>query len=76
MDILNTVMWISLAACALLGVPFILIWWREMDKWADDEHKRFKPKTKNEPERIVLLSSSKPQTPPPETTSNNTRNTP
>ena len=26
----------------LLGVPFVLIWWRIADRWADDEHKRFR----------------------------------
>jgi hypothetical protein len=25
-----------------LGVPFVLIWWRVADRWADDEHKRFR----------------------------------
>lgn len=60
MGILNTIMWVSLAACALLGVPFILIWWKEMDKWADDEHKRFKPIDAEEQERIVVKTSPKP----------------
>ncbi len=76
MGTITTVMWISIGACVVLGVPFILIWWRDMDKWADDEHKRFKTKGTDEPERIVLSSSVKPQTPPPQTTSNSTQNIP
>lgn len=27
-----------------LGTPFVLIWWKVADRWADEEHKRFKPK--------------------------------
>lgn len=25
-----------------LGVPFVLLWWRVADRWADEEHKRFR----------------------------------
>jgi len=32
------------AAVLVLGVPFVLVWWRIADRWADDEHKRFKAK--------------------------------
>lgn len=76
MGTLTIVMWISIAACALLGVPFILIWWREMDKWADDEHKRFKSSTNEPQERIVVSSTSKPKSPPPQNTTNQSQNTP
>jgi hypothetical protein len=27
-----------------LGIPFVLVWWRIADRWADDEHKRFRSK--------------------------------
>ena len=76
MGTITTVMWVSIAACVVLGVPFILIWWRDMDKWADDEQKRFKNKGADEPERIVLSSTGKPQTPPLKTTSDRPQNTP
>ena len=26
----------------LLGVPFVLFWWRIADRWATKEHKRFR----------------------------------
>ena len=26
----------------VLGIPFVLVWWKLADRWADDEHKRFK----------------------------------
>jgi hypothetical protein len=39
-----TAAYVIMALCVILGVPFTLWWWREADKWADAEHKRFKPK--------------------------------
>lgn len=39
-----TAAYVIMALCVLLGVPFTLWWWREADKWADAEHRRFKPK--------------------------------
>jgi hypothetical protein len=36
-----------------LGIPFTLMWWKEADKWADAEHKRFKVKV-DDRERIVV----------------------
>jgi hypothetical protein len=39
-----TAAYVIMALCVLLGVPFTLWWWREADKWADTEHKRFKAK--------------------------------
>jgi hypothetical protein len=53
-------MWISLIAIGVLSVPFILIWWRDMDRWADAEHKRFKPRTQG-PQDVVVVKQ--PQTP-------------
>jgi hypothetical protein len=46
--IVETVMWICIALCIVLGIPFTLLWWRDMDTWADAEHRKFKPK-KQEP---------------------------
>jgi len=49
-------MWISIATIGILGVPLVLIWWRDMDRWANAEDKRFKPKPKPEhpQERVVV----------------------
>lgn len=54
-------MWISLIAIAVLGVPFILIWWRDMDRWADAEHKRFKPKERAND--VVVVVKQPPKVP-------------
>ena len=32
---------ISMVLVVLLGVPFVLWWWRIADKWADEEARRF-----------------------------------
>jgi hypothetical protein len=37
----------------LLGVPFVLIWWRIADRWADEEHKRFKDRDAGEAPTVV-----------------------
>jgi hypothetical protein len=46
-------MWISIALTGILGVPFVLLWWRLADQWADSEHKRFKVSTDTR-ERVVI----------------------
>ena len=33
--------------CVVIGVPGTLIWWRIADRWADDEHKRFKARPRD-----------------------------
>lgn len=38
----------------VVGVPFTLWWWKQADKWADAEHRRFAVKTDTR-ERIVVL---------------------
>lgn len=47
------VMWWTMIATAVLGVPFLLWWWRDADKWLADEHKRFKVKP-DPRERVVV----------------------
>lgn len=56
----------------VIGIPFTLWWWKQADKWADAEHRRFE--VKSDPrERIVVAASpdvhstkqSKPATPGP-----------
>lgn len=51
-------MWICIALCVVLGVPFTLLWWRDMDKWADAEHRKFKPKVKKPAGPTVLIRTS------------------
>jgi hypothetical protein len=50
-------MWISIALTGILGVPFVLLWWRLADQWADSEHKRFKVSTDTR-ERVVIKDPS------------------
>jgi hypothetical protein len=61
-------MWISIALTGILGVPFVLLWWRLADQWADSEHKRFKV-SKDTRERVVIknVSATGPQDPKTET---------
>lgn len=49
-----TEMWIVVGLCAVLGVPFTLWWWKIADRWADAEHKRFKPKPKPKGNAVVV----------------------
>ncbi len=32
---------VTTVVIAVLGVPFILLWWKIADQWADEEHRRF-----------------------------------
>lgn len=32
---------VTTVVIAVLGVPFILLWWKIADQWADEENKRF-----------------------------------
>lgn len=62
---LAAIMWTCIALTVLLGVPFILLWWRDMDKWANDEHKRFKPSKPELPARTLVVAWPSPQQPVP-----------
>jgi len=45
-----------IVVCALvvvIGIPFTLWWWKQADRWADAEHKRFRVKP-DERERVVV----------------------
>lgn len=53
-------MWASIIAIGVLGVPFILIWWRDMDRWANAEHKRFKPKPPPKDEERIVVPTQHP----------------
>lgn len=49
----TTLMWLLMGATVFIGIPFTLWWWKQADKWADAEHKRFKP-PEDTRERIVV----------------------
>lgn len=51
---------IVLVLIIVVGVPFTLWWWKKADRWADAEHKRFKPK-KDLRERVVVTKSDPPK---------------
>lgn len=51
---MGTFGWVVIALILLLGVPFTLWWWKEADKWADKEHRRFRTKKEEPHERIVV----------------------
>lgn len=39
----------------VVGVPFTLWWWKMADRWADTEHKRFKPRGPATPVEKVII---------------------
>lgn len=41
----------------LIGPPFTIWWWKQADKWADAEHRRFKPKVDDTPRVVVRFDS-------------------
>lgn len=49
----HTMMWIIMGLVVFVGIPFTLWWWKQADKWADSEHKRFTTKP-DDRERIVV----------------------
>jgi hypothetical protein len=52
-------MWIVILGVLTIGPVFTLLWWRQADKWADAEHKRFKPRPDKNAgaERVVVKTS-------------------
>ena len=42
----------------VFGVPFLLLWWKIADSWADSEHKRFKPHQPQGPAPTVVKRSA------------------
>ncbi len=38
---------IIMALIVMIGVPVTLWWWKQADKWADAEHKRFHEKSED-----------------------------
>jgi 4-hydroxybenzoate polyprenyltransferase len=54
--------WLVLSVIGIVfigAVVFTLIWWRLADRWADDEHKRFKSKG-GPAERVIVQGFKKP----------------
>jgi hypothetical protein len=48
---------VCLILTVVIGVPLILAWWKDMDRLADAEHKKFKPKVETlKGERVVVRS--------------------
>ncbi len=47
---------VVLALVAPVGIGFVLLWWKQADKWADGEHKRFKTKDDSSTPRVVVKS--------------------
>ncbi len=52
---LMSIIWGVLTLVA--GSVFVLIWWRLADRWAEDEHKRFKPREDAGPAPKVVRRS-------------------
>ena len=48
----------------VLGVPFTLWWWKQADKWADAEHRRFSVKTDTRERIVVSQREAKRRDPP------------
>lgn len=57
-------MWIVIIATAILGPIFTLLWWKQADRWADAEHKRFKPKVDPDAGATRVVIRRPPPTPP------------
>lgn len=62
---MDPVVVITLIGIAVLGPVFTLLWWKMADKWADAEHRRFKPKHSETPppQRQVIRGFPKPEPP-------------
>ena len=54
---MGTFGWVVIGLILTLGVPFTLWWWKEADKWADKEHRRFRTKKEEPQERIVVRNT-------------------
>jgi hypothetical protein len=50
-----TVAYVIMGLCVVLGVPFTLWWWKEADRWASAEHRKFKPKPKEDLSDAVVV---------------------
>lgn len=47
---------VVLALVFPVGAAFVLLWWKQADKWADAEHKRFKTQDSPNTPRVVVKS--------------------
>jgi len=54
-------MLIVMGLVVLVGIPFTLWWWKQADKWADAEHRRFKVKSDNRPRTVVKTAKEQPR---------------
>lgn len=53
-----TLMVVTIALALAGGTLFTLWWWKQADKWADGEHKRFKVKEDPRPKVVVKSEPS------------------
>lgn len=61
-------MWMLLVITVVtfvLGIPFLLWWWKLADIWLDAEHRRFKPKDEPSANTIVVRSLPRESATPP-----------
>jgi hypothetical protein len=54
-----TIMWIIMVLVVVIGIPFTLWWWKQADRWADAEHRRFRVKS-DEREKVVVKRQERP----------------
>lgn len=53
--------WITTGLVVVLGIPFLLWWWRDADRWLKAEHRRFTPKF-DPREKIVVKNFTPTET--------------
>lgn len=46
--------WTIVIGAGILTFVGTLVWWKFADQWADEEHKRFKTRKRDDEERIVV----------------------
>jgi len=49
---------VSMVLVVVIGVPFILWWWKIADRWADEEARRFgrADEKQDEPDEAVVIT--------------------
>jgi len=52
-----------MALVVLLGIPFTILWWKQADRWADKEHRRFREKPPEPAEKVVVRTDARPPGP-------------
>ena len=63
MSVFTWLMIVSMVLTVVIGVPFVLWWWKIADRWADDEAKRFgrvKDAEEQQDEAVVIKDFDRP----------------